>query len=158
MVQAGGRSPAPPPTTLRLVRVGPAEAADFGRITASAYGLPAAAAPWAAQAHELGWDCWLAVDGDEPVAAAGVFMSEGAAYLGFAATLAEHRGKGAQGALLAARIEHARAAGCDLLVTETGEHRDDLPSNSYRNILRAGFTEVAVRANWLRRAEVTQTP
>ena len=44
----------------------------------------------------------------------------------------------------------AREVGCDVVVTETGERRDDLPSNSYRNILRAGFTEVAVRANWLR--------
>jgi hypothetical protein len=45
--------------------------------------------------------------------------------------------------------------GCDVVVTETGERRDDLPSNSYRNILRAGFTEVAVRANWLRPARVS---
>ena len=40
--------------------------------------------------------------------------------------------------LLAARIKHAREAGCDIVVTETGELRDDRPSNSYRNILRAG--------------------
>ena len=46
-------------------------------------------------------------------------------------------------------------SGCDVVVTETGERRDDLPSNSYRNILRAGFTEVAVRANWLRPARVS---
>ena len=92
------------------------------------------------------------MDGDEQAAAAGVYIDEGVGYLGFAATLAEHRGKGAQNALLAKRIEHARAAGCDVLVTETGERRDDLPSNSYRNILRAGFAEVAVHANWLRPA------
>ena len=64
----------------------------------------------------------------------------------------------AQNALLAERIRYAREAGCDVLVTETGERRDDLPSDSYRNILRAGFTEVAVRANWLRPARVMQTP
>jgi len=140
------------PTSLRLVRVGDAEARDFGRIVATGYGLPDAVVPWAARAAERGWDCWLALDGDEPAAAAGVYIDEGVGYLGFAATLAEHRGKGAQNALLAKRIEHARAAGCDVLVTETGERRDDLPSNSYRNILRAGFAEVAVHANWLRPA------
>ena len=140
------------PTSLRLVRVGAAEARDFGRIVTTGYRLPAAVVPWAAQAPDLGWDCWLAVDGDEPAAAAGLFVAEGVGYLGFAATLPEHRGKGGQNALLAERIEHARKAGCDIVVTETGEHRDDLPSNSYRNILRAGFAEVAVRANWLRRA------
>jgi GNAT superfamily N-acetyltransferase len=66
--------------------------------------------------------------------------------------LPEHRGKGAQSALLAARIHRAVELGCDLLVTETGEQRDDRPSNSYRNILRAGFTEDAVTANWLGRS------
>ena len=58
--------------------------------------------------------------------------------------------QGAQGALLAARIRRARELGCEVVVTETGELRDGLPSNSYRNILRAGFEEVAVTANWLR--------
>ena len=58
--------------------------------------------------------------------------------LGFAATLPEHRGKSGQNALLAARRRHAREAGCDVVVTETGELRDDRPSSSYRNILRAG--------------------
>lgn len=139
-------------TPLQLVRVGDAEADAFGRIVATGYGLPDAVVPWAAQAPRLGWDCWLALDGDVPAAAAGVFISEGVAYLGFAATLTEHRGKGGQNALLATRIDHARAAGCDVVVTETGERRDDLPSNSYRNILRAGFTEAGVRANWLRPA------
>ncbi len=147
-----------PATALRLVRVGEAEAEAFGRIVATGYGLPEAAAPWAAEAHEVGWDCWLALDGDEPAAAAGVFVSEGVGYLGFAATLPEHRGKGGQNALLALRIRHAREAGCDIVITETGERRDDRPSNSYRNILRAGFTEVAVTANWLRQACVTRSP
>jgi GNAT superfamily N-acetyltransferase len=116
------------PTALRLVRVGAAEARDFGRIVVTGYGLPAAAAPWAAEAPNLGWDCWLALDGDEPAAAAGVFMAEGVGYLGFAATLPEHRGMGGQNALLAERIDHAREAGCDVVVTETGELREELPS------------------------------
>jgi hypothetical protein len=144
------------PTLLRLVRVGSAEALDFGRVVATGYGLPDAVASWAARAHEVGWDCWLALDGDEPAAAAGVFMAEGVGYLGFAATLVGHRGKGGQNALLAARIRHAREAGCDVVVTETGELRDDRPSSSYRNIVRSGFAEVAVTANWLRPARAIQ--
>jgi GNAT superfamily N-acetyltransferase len=130
------------------------EAPAFGRIVASGYALPDAVAPWAANAHEAGWDCWLALDGDQPAAAVGVFIAEGVGYLGFAATLPEHRGKGGQNALLAARIRHAREAGCDIVVTETGELRDDRPSSSYRNILRSGFAEIAVTANWLRPASL----
>ena len=60
------------PTSLELVRVGSAEAQDFGRIVATGYGLPDAVVPWTAQAPSLGWECWLAVDSDEPAAAAGV--------------------------------------------------------------------------------------
>jgi GNAT superfamily N-acetyltransferase len=139
-------------TSLRIAEVRTAEeAAAFGRIVRASYGLPAAVEPGLAAARHAGWTCWLALDGDEPAGAAGVFVAEGAAYLGLAGTLPEHRGKGAQGALLATRIRRAAELGCDLVITETGERRDDRPSSSYRNILRAGFTEVAVTANWLGR-------
>lgn len=67
-------------------------------------------------------------------------------------TACRARAQGAQSALLAARIRRARELGCELVVTETGERRDDRPSNSYRNILRAGFSEVAVTANWAGRS------
>lgn len=137
-------------TSLRLVEVGPREAEAFGRVVATGYGLPDAAVPWVAEAPARGWVCWLALDGDEPAAAAALYVSEEAGYLGFAATLEEHRRQGAQNALLEARIRRARASGCDVLLTETGERREGLPSNSYRNILRAGFEEVTVTANWLR--------
>ena len=63
------------------------------------------------------------------------------AYLGFAGTLPEHRGKGGQGSLFAARIARARELGCTTIVTETGEQIPDRPSESYRNILRFGFEE-----------------
>ena len=71
-----------------------------------------------------------------------MFIDEGVGYLGFAATLPEHRGKGGQNALLAERIDHARAAGCDVVVTETGERRDELPSTRTATSSALGFTEV----------------
>jgi GNAT superfamily N-acetyltransferase len=141
-----------PATELRLVRVGRDEAPAFATVVRTGYGLAASVEPWVAGASAVGWDCWLALDGDRVAAAAGIFIDDGVGYLGFAATLPEHRGKGGQGALLAARIRHARESGCDVVVTETGELRDDRPSSSYRNILRSGFAEVAVTGNWLRAA------
>ena len=147
------RSPASPPqveTSLRLARVeSHSEAEAFARIQRVAYGLPEPLEPLLTRAPDRGWECWIALDGDEPAGAGALFELEGAAYLGFGATLPEHRGKGAQGALLAHRIARAGELGCDVVLTETGERRDDLPSNSYRNILRAGFEEVAVTANWV---------
>jgi hypothetical protein len=70
-------------------------------------------------------------------------------WLGIAATVPEHRRKGAQGAILAARIEAAAAAGCEVVVTETGEPVDGQPGASYRNIARAGFEAQYVRPNYL---------
>lgn len=140
-------------TSLRLVEVATAdEAAAFARVVRVSYELPDAVEPRLSGVPDAGWRCWLALDGDEPAAAAALYAAEGVAYLSFAGTLPEQRGKGAQNALIAARIERAAELGCDLLITETGERREDRPSSSYRNILRAGFSEVAVTANWLGRS------
>ncbi|HYY23552.1 MAG TPA: GNAT family N-acetyltransferase [Thermoleophilaceae bacterium] len=145
--------PPPAETSLRLVPVHtPAEAAAFAHVVRVSYGLPEATEPRIAGAPGADWLCWLALEGDEPAGAAGLYAAEGVAYLGLAGTMPEFRGKGAQSALLAARIRHAAELGCDLVVTETGERRGNRPSNSYRNILRAGFTEQRVTANWLGRS------
>jgi hypothetical protein len=48
------------------------------------------------------------------------------------------------------RIEHARKLGCTRLFTETGERRDSMPGDSYRNITRFGFEERDVLQNWVR--------
>jgi len=149
----GVHDPPPAPTSLRLVEVEAGGAgAQFARVVRISYGLPEAIEPAIARAPHTGWLCWLAFDGDEPAGAAALYAAEGVAYLGLAGTLPKYRGKGAQNALLAARILRARELGCDLMLTETGERREDRPSRSYRNILRAGFEEVAVTANWLGRS------
>jgi hypothetical protein len=138
---------------VRLVEVDTAEqAAVFAGVVRESYGLPEAIEPRLARVRDKGWLCWLALDGDDPAGAGALYAAEGVGYLGLAGTLAEHRGRGAQNLLLAERTRRAAALGCDVLITETGERRDDRPSSSYRNILRSGFTESAVSANWLGRA------
>jgi GNAT superfamily N-acetyltransferase len=144
----------PPPraeTSLDVVVADAGRSAAWAEIVTRAYELPDASRAVVAALPALpGWTAFLAVDGDDPAAAAAVWIRGDAAYFGFAATLPEHRGKGGQGALFAARIELAREAGCRTLVTETGELRDDRPSASYRNILRLGFEERHVVAHRLR--------
>lgn len=150
MFRRGLKDPPAPETSLRLSEVVTAhERAAFARIVRISYDLPRRVEPTIAAVPGRRWHCWIALDGDEPAGVAALFAADGAAYLGLAGTLPEHRGKGAQNALLAARIRHAADLGCDVVVTETGERRDDRPSNSYRNILRAAFTEVGVTANWI---------
>ncbi len=137
-------------TDLELVEIGPGGASDFARVVREAYDLqPEVESVIRGAVGRDGWTCWLAYAGDEPAAAAALFVDDGAGYLGFAGTAAAHRGRGAQGALLAARIRRARDLGCRAVYTETGERRPDRPSNSYRNILRAGFEELYVVANWI---------
>jgi hypothetical protein len=139
-------------TGLELVEVGAAEADAWAGVVLAGYGLPESARPSLAAVPSLeSWTAFLALEDATPVSAAAVWVEPPAAYFGFAATLAEHRGKGGQGGLFAARVDHARAAGCTRLVTETGELREASPSASYRNILRYGFSEKHVVAHRLRR-------
>lgn len=53
------------------------------------------------------------------------------------------------GAILAVPLQAAEAAGCEVVVTETGELHEGKPSSSYRNIIRAGFEPEYVRPNYL---------
>ena len=139
-----------PVTGLDVVEVGPERAADFARIVRVAYDLPPAVEPVVAGTVGTdGWTCWLALADGEPAGAAALYADADAAYLGYAGTAAEHRGKGAQGALLATRLRRALELGCTDVYTETGELRADRPGASYRNILRAGFEELYVVPNGL---------
>jgi GNAT superfamily N-acetyltransferase len=145
----GVEDPPPAQTSLRLVEVATAaERAAFARVARASYGLPEAIEASLAGAPDRGWQCWLALAGDEPAGVAGMYVADGAAYLGLAGTLERFRGRGAQGALLTTRIRRARELGCDTVLVETGERAGGRPSNSYRNILRAGFEEVGVTPNW----------
>ena len=133
-------------TTLEIEETSDGDA--FAGIVAAAFDLPPeAAASFATVTGHPGWHVFLAREGSEAVGAAALFLHERAGWLGAAGTLPEHRGKGAQGALLAARIERACELGADVVVTETGERVEGRPSSSYRNILRAGFAEAYLRPN-----------
>ena len=140
-----------PQSALELVEVDASSAPAFARVVRIAYDLPGELEPVLASIVETPWQGWLALVDDEPAAAGALFAEGEGAYLGFAGTLPAHRGRGAQGALLATRLRRARELGCRWVATETGEQRPDRPSSSYRNIVRAGFTEEFVVANWLGR-------
>ena len=142
-------------TELAVREIGPERSAEFSRLVRGVYGLPEALEPiLAALPGRLHWTCWLALAGDEPAGAAALHVEDGAGYLGIAGTSPEHRGRGAQTALIAARVERARELGCSAVYTETGEQLPGRPSAAYRNIVRAGFEELYVLPNWLSPAPV----
>lgn len=145
-----GGEPAPERTTdLRIEEVGAEQGVAFGRIVADAFDLGAVAAPWLARLPgRPGWRVLMAFAGPEPAATGALFVHRGTGWIDWDATAPAFRRRGAQGALLAPRITTALAMGCTVLATETGEAVPGDPQHSYTNILRAGFREANLRANY----------
>src|SRR5436190_8455369 len=142
-----GLEPVDARTDLRVVDAETPD--DFGTAFAKGYGLPPALGDFARSVvGRRRWHCFVAYDGAVAVAAGALFESGDAGWLGAAATLPSHRGRGAQSAILGARVERARERGLRVLVTETGVPRHGQPGASYRNILRSGFRPTYVRPNY----------
>src|SRR5574341_1190396 len=116
----------------------------------AAFGFPPPLVVWsAALVGRPGWRHYLAFDGVRPIATAGMYIAGDAAWLGWAATVDDARGRGAQTALIVRRIADAAAAGCRHLVVETAEEKPDKPNPSTRNLRRLGFTELYLRPNYI---------
>jgi GNAT superfamily N-acetyltransferase len=150
------RDPHPPrfpaPAEVEVVELTAADEEPFGTISAVGFGMPVWAADFFAHLPGRdGWRCYVARVEGKAQACAAMVIEDGIAEFGIAATLEEARGRGCQTALLHRRITDAAAAGCHTLFVETGERVPDRPSNSYRNILKAGFEEAYLRPNWQRR-------
>src|SRR5512143_2272722 len=126
-----------------------ADAADVGRTATTAFGLPALLGHWfGSLIGREGWQV-LVAEVDGRIAGTGsVFIRDRTAWVGIGATLPACRKRGAQTALLAARIATAKAAGCTVVATETGESIAGEPNTSLANIRRAGFTQVCSRLNF----------
>lgn len=152
-----------PRSELRVVRLGSepwterrskAWLADaWAEIGVEVFGFPAPFVRWLRALYgRKRWHLYLALDGETPVATGALFLSESEAgvigQLTFAGTLPEYRRRGAQSALVARRVEDARAAGARWIVCETDEELPDRPNPSTRNLIRLGFPVVYVRGNW----------
>lgn len=125
------------------------EATAFARILAAGLDLPDASIPLlSCMVGRPGWSTFVARDGAGPVAAAALYVEGNQAYLAGAATLPGHRGRGAHGALLAARIRAALARSCDRIVSETGEAVEGERNTSELNMRRAGLRPTAKRVNY----------
>ena len=137
-------------TPLRVEEIGARDAGIAASIACAAFGMPSQLEPWIASIVERpGWHHYLAVDGREPVATAALFVRGDVGWLGIAGTLPSARRRGAQGALMARRLNDGRALGCRWFVTETGEDRPDRPNPSFHNMMRLGFDLAYQRPNYL---------
>lgn len=137
------------PDDVEIVELTAPDQEPFGAIVANAFGMPA----WGAELFanlpgRPGWRCYVAKLDGTAQATGAMLLDGGIAELGMGATLESARGRGCQLALLRRRIVDAAVAGSRLLFVETGERVPGRPSNSYRNILRAGFEEAYLCPNW----------
>jgi GNAT superfamily N-acetyltransferase len=132
-------------TDLTLEQVGPQGGIDFARPVRTAFGMPELMEAWLRELPgRPGWTCLVGYEGEHAVAAGAMFVDGAHAWCGLGATLPEARGRGAQSAILAARVALAARQGATTVSTETGVGGGP----SYRNILRAGFEERYERPNW----------
>jgi GNAT superfamily N-acetyltransferase len=133
-------------TDLRIAEIGREHADAFALVGREAYGFPRETDEvWRLVPGRPRWHCFLAFDGDAPAATGALFVQGTYGWLGFAGTRPEFRRRGAQSALLAVRITRAGELGLSVLCTETGVAEEGRPSNSYRNLERAGFRVDHVR-------------
>jgi GNAT superfamily N-acetyltransferase len=91
--------------------------------------------------------CFLSFVDGKPAGGGALFIHEREAGLFSGSTLPAARGRGAQTALLHARLRAAREAGCDLAIIKTTPG-----TTSQRNVQRAGFqlayTKVTMTRSW----------
>lgn len=137
-------------TDLRIQPIGREYTDAFGEIALTAFEMPLELRPhMACVIGKPGWYHYMAFDGRHPVAGAAMYVLNDVAWLGFGCTLEAYRGRGAQSALFACRIEDGLGHGVRWFVTETGEDRPEQPNPSYRNMLRAGFKLAYMRPNYV---------
>lgn len=142
--------PSPAKTSLHVRSIDSREANDFARIVSPAFDWPGIMQPWLTRIIDRpGWHHYMAYDGDKPVATGSFYIKNSHAWIDFAATLPECRGKGAQSALAERRIKDAAELGCRSLVVETAEQTPEHSAPSYRNMIKLGFEVAYVRPNYI---------
>lgn len=125
---------------LRIERISAGQAESFVAIAAIVFHHQGALKEWISLViGRPGWHHYLAWDGATPIAVAALHVEDGAGWLGWGGTLEAHRGRGAQSALIAARVHDAIALGCRWIVSETADDLPKKPNPSFRNLARAGF-------------------
>ena len=151
-MQRSAQPAADHPTDLRIEAADAQHADAFAAVALDAFGMPSVMGHMmGAHLGKPGWHSYLAYDGTNPVAAASLRIADGIGWLGLGCTLASHRGHGAQSALLARRLRDGIAAGCGRFIAETGEPVPNPSNPSYDNMVRAGFTPLYLRRNYVKR-------
>ncbi len=135
---------------LSVVEVGPEYAQVFEALVAQPLGVPEGlGAGIRSTLGSIGWRYYLVFDGDRPIAGSVLYIRGRMSWCGLGATIESFRRRGAQTAMLARRVRDAAAAGCDWVTADTLAETADRPSQSLRNMHRAGFVALYNRPTFL---------
>lgn len=131
--------------------VAPDEAAEWAAVMPPAMGMPLQGMQEmaAASVGRPGWHPFAVREGGAIIAVATLRVQRHLGSLFAGCTLPDARGRGAQSALIAARVRAARDAGCRFLVVETFDEPAGTHNSSYHNLVRAGFSQRYSRPNWV---------
>ncbi len=140
--------PVAPSTTIQVRRVLPTEITQFATVLVQGYGyMGVQATYWRTFAEHgytaPGFHCFVAEVNAVPIGAGVLHLAGATALVDGAATLPEKRGRGAQTALLVARMQYARDHGCVYAVSRTGHG-----SISQQNMAKLGLTVVTHSTAW----------
>lgn len=135
---------------LRVVQITADQVPEWAQVMFEGYGLPVD------PHHEMavgvygksGWYSFAVMEDDAIIAAANLYVLGTVADLFGSATLPRARRRGAQSALIVARVAAARDAGCDWLLGDAGAENPGEHSTSLHNMLRAGLNPRYLRQTW----------
>jgi GNAT superfamily N-acetyltransferase len=137
-------------TSLRIEEINSKHADNFAEIVINVFKNPPELKPNVSLlVGRKNWHHYLAFHNELPVAAGSMYVHGDTAWFGMATTLAEYRGKGAQSAIIAKRINKASELGCKWISVETDVHSDEKPNPSYLNMLKYGFNFIYKRPNFV---------
>ncbi|MFF3559725.1 N-acetyltransferase [Streptomyces sp. NPDC002574] len=136
---------------LRVGRVGTEQAHEWATVMMPTLGhaMPDVIEMAEACVGRPDWQQYAVWEGERIIAVGSIYVNGECADMFGGATLEGWRGRGAQSALLAARVSAARAAGCRWMVAEAfaegpGEH-----NSSLHNMLSTGFERMYERVSWV---------
>lgn len=131
--------------------VTPDEAAEWADVMPRAMGVPHQGMQdmAAASVVRAGWHPFAVRESGSIVATATLRVQGQVGSLFAGCTLPQARGRGAQSALIAARVRAARNEGCRWLVVETFDEPVGTHNSSYHNLIRSGFRLQYKRRNWI---------
>ncbi len=138
-------------TDLTVKQIGKEYSQEFANVITTAFGMPPVIKGlFRSIAGLKEMEHFMAFDKDVPVASGSLYINDDTAWFGLAGTIASHRNRGAQSALIAARINAAHEAGCKWITVETAEDKPEKRNPSFWNMIKHGFRIMYKRPNYVK--------